>query len=198
MAEKWKMTGDLLDSCNCDPGCPCFFYSDPTKGKCNSLWVFHTRSGNYGDVKLDGLSVALVTMSPGNFWKGNLKAAIYFDETANPKQKEALETIFGGKAGGAPATLAGLIGSMMGSKTSKIEVDTSKKHVSIPGVLEYGLEPNMGGDNEPIGTTHHPFSPAIGTLNHAKGVSSHYSDYGTTLDNTGGDGVWATFDFSGP
>lgn len=198
MAVNWKMTGDLIDNCNCDPGCPCFFWSDPTKGHCDSLWVFHTQKGNYGDVRLDGLSVVLVTLSPGNFWKGNLKAAIYFDDKADTKQKEALETIFSGKAGGAPATLAGLIGTMIGSKSAKIEVDTGKKHVQIPGVMEYSLEPNLGGDKEPIGTTHHPFSPVIGTLNHAKGVNSHYSDYGMNLNHTGGDGVWASFDFSGP
>ncbi len=198
MAEKWKMNGDLLDNCNCDPGCPCFFYSDPTKGHCDSLWAFHTRTGKYGNVKLDGLNVVLVTMSPGNFWKGNLKAAVYFDERADSKQREALGTIFAGKAGGAPATLAGLIGTMLGTKYTKIEVDTRKPHVRIPGILEYRLEPNLGGDKKPIGTSHHPFSPAIDTLNHGKGVDSHYSDFGNTINCTGGDGIWSTFNFSGP
>jgi hypothetical protein len=198
MAEKWKMTGDILDNCNCDPGCPCLFYSDPTKGHCDSLWAFHTRTGNYGDVKLDGLNVVMVTMSPGNFWKGNLKAAVYFDERANPKQREALETIFAGKVGGAPATLAGLISNLLGTKYAKIEVDTGNRHARIPGILEFGLEPNLGGDKEPIGTSHHPFSPAMGTLNHGKGVDSHYTDFGNTLSGTGGDGLWSTFDFSGP
>lgn len=67
-----------------------------------------------------------------------------------------------------------------------------------PRDLEYGLEPNLGGDKKPIGTTHHPFSHAMDTLNHCKGVDSHWSDYGSTINGTGGNGLFTAFYFSGP
>src|SRR3990170_5029127 len=51
---KWKLDGDWINSCNCDSGCPCLFYSDPTRGFCEALDAFHIRKGKYGDVTLDG------------------------------------------------------------------------------------------------------------------------------------------------
>ncbi len=198
MAVKWKATGDLVDHCNCDPGCPCLFYSDPTQGHCDTMLAFHIRIGKYGNVKLDGLNFILMGLTPGNFWKGNWRAALYFDERADPKQREALETVFTGKAGGAPKMLAGLIGTILGSKYAKIEIDARKKHVRIPGVLEYRLDPNLGADKKPITLSHHPLYPDVGTINYAKAVTSHYSDFGVTLDNPGKDGFWSPFNFSGP
>ena len=198
MADKWKLTGDLLDTCNCDPGCPCFFYSDPTTGHCDTFFAFHTRSGKYGNVKLDGLNAVMVGMTPGNFWKGNWKAALYLDERADSKQRPALETIFSGKAGGAPSVMAGLIGTMLGMKYAKIEFDAGKKHVRIPDVLEFSLEPNLGADKKPMTLSHHPLYPDVDTLSYGKGVKTHYGDFGFKLDYAGKDGVWALFNFHGP
>ena len=198
MAAKWKLTGDLVDTCSCDPGCPCLFYSDPTLGHCDTFFAFHTRKGNYGNVKLDGLNALMVGMTPGNFWKGNWKAALYLDERADAKQREALEKIFTGKVGGAPKVMAGLIGTILGMKYAKIEIDARKRHVRIPGVLEYQLEPNLGGDKKPITLSHHPLYPDIGTVSYGKGVKTHYSDFGTTLDYAGKDGIWGPFNFHGP
>src|SRR3972149_3204884 len=98
MPEKWKLKGYWANSCSCDPGCPCLFYSDPTEG-------------NYGKVKLAGTSIVIMAKAPGNFWKGNWTAALYIDDKANPGQREALQTIASGKAGGPTALLASLIGA---------------------------------------------------------------------------------------
>src|SRR5918996_192549 len=50
----------------------------------------------------------------GNIWSGNTKInlAIFFDETANQEQREALNMIFTGKAGGFMAEIAKLIGEV--------------------------------------------------------------------------------------
>ncbi len=199
MAEKWTAEGDWVNTCSCDSGCPCLFYSDPTKGYCDSMDAFHIRKGKYGDVRLDGLNVVLASHSPGNLWKGNWTTAAYFDEKANPKQKKALETIFNGKAGGAPAVLAGLIGTLKGARWVSIKFDPKNHWVQVPDILEYRLKSTEGGNKKkPIQVTNHPLSPDVDSMNMGLGTKSHFRDFGMEFDNTGKDGNWAPFHFKGP
>jgi hypothetical protein len=52
----WSFEADYVETCNCDYGCPCNFNGFPTYGSCQTLILFHIRSGSYGDTKLDGPS----------------------------------------------------------------------------------------------------------------------------------------------
>jgi len=161
--------------------------------------AFHIRTGKYGDVTLDGLNVVMATHSPGNFWKGNWSAAVYLDKRANEAQQKALETVFGGKAGGPPAVLASLISEVKGTKWADVQIDPSKHWVSVPGVLEYQLKPTEGGDKgKPIQVANHPFAPAMESMNMGVGVKSSFKDMGMEWDNTGQDGNYANFHFEGP
>lgn len=199
MAEKWSLDGDWINSCSCDSGCPCLFYADPTHGHCDSMDGFHIRKGKYGKVSLDGLNAVMLGKAPGNFWKGNWTGALYLDKRATSEQRKALETIFGGKAGGPPSILAGLVSDNKGLKYAEVDIDPKKIWVSVPGVLEYQLKPTEGGDKKkPITVGNHPFSPAIDAMNMGIGIKSHYNDYGIQFDNTGKDGNYAPFHFKGP
>ena len=199
MPEQWSLEGDWINSCSCDSGCPCLFYSDPTMGHCDAMDGFHIRTGKYGNVSLNGLNAVMASHSPGNFWKGNWSAALYLDNKATKEQQTALETIFGGKAGGAPAMLAGLISDLKGMKWAPIDFDAGKIWVKVSGVLEYQLKPTEGGEKkEPIQVTNHPLSPAVDAMNMGIGVKSHFKDFGMEWDNTGKDGNYAAFHFKGP
>ena len=199
MPEQWALEGDWINSCSCDSGCPCLFYSDPTLGHCDSMDAFHIRTGKYGNVSLDGLNAVIASHSPGNFWKGNWSAALYLDNKASKEQQTALEVIFSGKSGGAPAMLAGLISDLKGMKWAPIEIDAGKIWVNVSGVLEYQLKPTEGGEKkEPIQVTNHPLSPAVDAMNMGIGVKSHFKDFGMEWDNTGKDGNYAAFHFTGP
>jgi hypothetical protein len=199
MPEKWSLDGDWINSCSCDSGCPCLFYSDPTMGHCDSMDAFHIRKGKYGGTSLDGLTAVLASHSPGNFWKGNWSAALYLDKRANKAQQAALEAIFGGKAGGPPALIASLIGDLKGMKWANIDFDAKKIWVSVPEVLEYQLKPTEGGDKKkPIQISNHPLAPAVEPMNMGIGAKSHFKDFGMEWDNTGKDGNFATFHFKGP
>src|SRR5215469_14702664 len=103
---RWHITGDFLENCNCTVVCPCTFSPNPpltrvpTPGFCEWAWGFHITSGNYGDVPLDGLNVAMFGYSPGIMAEGNWSVALYLDERANEQPRQALEAIFTGSAGG--------------------------------------------------------------------------------------------------
>ena len=72
--------------------------------------AYHVRSGFYGQIPLDGLNVLVLSYFKGNIWSGEVKASIglFFDEKANSQQREALQMIFSGKAGGFMAEFAKL------------------------------------------------------------------------------------------
>ena len=199
MAEKWKLEGDWINSCNCDSGCPCLFYSNPTQGSCEAIDAFHIGKGKYGTVALDGLNVVVASKTPGNFWKGNWTAAVYFDARASAKQRAALETLFMGKAGGALAVIAGMIGNLKGTKTAAIRIDTKARSITIPGVMDVQLKPTQGGDKgKPIQVSNNPFAPAMDPMYMGIGLRATFSDYGMKFNNLDKDGNWAPFRMSGP
>ena len=82
--------------------------------------------------------MALATFE-GNIWAGETKAimGVFLDERADQRQREALETIFGGRAGGFPAVFAELIGEMRGIEFVPIEFeiasDLSHWRAEVPG-----------------------------------------------------------------
>ena len=99
---KWNIEADFLQACNCDYGCPCEFSAPPTRGFCEGLGAWRITRGHYGDVPLDGLSMAFVARWPKAIHEGNGTVCLFFDERANPSQRDALLQIASGKAGGLP------------------------------------------------------------------------------------------------
>src|SRR5882762_4472485 len=99
---KWSVEADYLQACNCDYGCPCEFEAPPTMGFCQGLGIYRINEGKFGDVALDGLGIAFVISFPKAMHQGNGTGGWFIDERANPQQRQALETILSGKAGGMP------------------------------------------------------------------------------------------------
>ena len=104
---RWHLDGDWFDVCKCDVPCPCEFARSPTNGECDGVLAWHVRKGTYGDVRLDGFNVVALGSFKGNLWEGaKATMGIFIDERADPRQREALQTIFGGQAGGWPGQFA--------------------------------------------------------------------------------------------
>ena len=75
---------------------------------CRGLLAWHVREGHFGDVRLDGFKLLALGTFEGNIWAGEakLRMGLFIDERADERQREALQTIFGGQAGGWPARFA--------------------------------------------------------------------------------------------
>jgi len=135
---QWHIKGDWWDLCNCAIGCPCVFGSEPTLGYCEGVMGWVIREGSYGDVSLDGVGVAMVIHFEGSVFKKNREFGFLIDERANPEQREALQTIFTGKAGGAFAAWADLTISVDGIEfvPMNISLDDEEWRVEVPGLIE--------------------------------------------------------------
>jgi hypothetical protein len=204
---RWSLQGDYFENCSCDVLCPCEvsplgpLMAEPTQGHCEVALAFHIDSGRFGDVPLDGLSLVAVGRTPGVMSQGNMKMGVYVDDRANPRQQEALQTIFSGGAGGPMAAFAPLISEMLGVKTVPISFrkDGKKRAVVIPNVMDMGVEaiPSMKPDGSEVWLGFgHPFAPDQLAIAVGK-AGSTFSDYGMSWDNSGKNGHYARIDWSG-
>jgi hypothetical protein len=97
---QWTLKGTALIACNCDYGCPCNFNARPTTGQCEGGWIWNIESGSVNDVPLDALTFSLIARWPGAIHEGNGEAIALVDERADPRQRQAMDTLLSGTVGG--------------------------------------------------------------------------------------------------
>ena len=97
---KWEFEADYFTMCNCAWGCPCNFNARPTEGHCHGAGIYRIKKGFFGKARLDGAKFAGCYWFPGLVENGNGKGRAYIDAKASPAQRQALEAISSGKAGG--------------------------------------------------------------------------------------------------
>jgi hypothetical protein len=202
---RWQISGDYFENCNCEVVCPCvfstkpIFQEKPTQGFCEVALAFHVEQGQYGDVALDGLNAIVMARSPGTMSEGNWTAAVYLDERADERQREALQTIFTGAGGGPLGGLAPLISSVLGVKAVPIAYHKEEKRraVEIPGVMQMAVRatPGLDPEKEVWATNAHPFAPA-GVAMAVGDTRSTWADYGLRWDNSGKNGHYAPIKWS--
>lgn len=152
---EWHVAGDWFDVCKCNVPCPCEFAQAPTYGDCDGVLAYHIREGSYGGVRLDGLNVVGLSSFVGNIWAGETKATMgmFIDERADDRQREALQMIMSGQAGGFPATFAELIGEMRGIEFAPIEFeiadDLAYWRAEVPGRVVAKAEALTGPTTPP-------------------------------------------------
>jgi hypothetical protein len=111
--------------------------------------------GTYKTV-LDGLNVLGIGSFTGNFWTGQVKDAVmgfFIDERANEQQRDALQMIFSGNAGGFIAKFVKLVGEIRGIEfaLTKFEIadDLSFWSAEIPGKIAAKAEALTGAITPP-------------------------------------------------
>jgi hypothetical protein len=204
-AAKWKISGEYVESCNCDYLCPCI-YTNPqapaTHDQCTSLQVYRIERGSYGETALDGLAFALVIRSGRVMADGNWIFAGVVDEAASPAQRQALSDIVSGTAGGTPARIREtLVGDFRGVEVKPIvfSSDGLKRAASIPGLLEFAIEgvPSRRKNGEPfyLDNTAHPANSRLAL---ARSERTRLHGFGLELEvsGRGNNGHFAPFSWS--
>lgn len=202
---QWSIRGEYFENCNCDVICPCLhsqLRARPTKGHCDVVLIFNIEQGRYGNVTLDGLNFIMALTTPGAMSEGNATAALYIDERANEQQREALSTVASGQAGGPPALVGEFIPitNFLGVKFVPINFrkEGLQRGASVPGILDFNVEGMAGANPEDAQWLDNVFHPASTRLAVAQGTRSTYQDYDFNWDNTGQNGHFAPFSWSGP
>ncbi len=203
---QWSMRGDYFENCNCDVICPCAptrGQARPDNGNCDAVLIFEVAEGNHGDVSLDGLVFVVAFTTPGLMSEGNGTAAVYVDERASPQQRDALSAVASGKVGGPPALIFERLiaeNNFLGVKFVPISFrkEGHKRGVSIPEILESNVEGLTGANGDDVEWLDNIGHPANTRLALARGTGNTYRDYDFNWDNTGKNGHFAEFRWSGP
>ncbi len=165
------------------------------------MLAWHIEKGKYGDTSLDGLNVALAAYSPGHMMKVKWDIALYLDEKATPAQREALTTIYAGKAGGEPAALGPLVGKVLGVKSVPIHFTATGKERSlrIPKIAEMEIAALPGGGGKDSTLENLPFIAVPNqTIVVAKSKRLSLHDHGMDWSVSEKNGFYSPFSFKGP
>src|SRR5438105_4165637 len=205
---QWHAKGHWFDVCKCSIPCPCTFAQPPTDNTCEAILAWHIDSGRFGTTDLSGLNVVALGAFTGNLWAGaKAQLAIYIDERADNAQKEALQAIWGGQAGGWMAGFAALVETVRGVTTAHIDFevadDLSSWRVEIPAVALGEAQALTGPTTLPGKRVQGHKAPAaeggpgqiatwgVATTDRAKG-------FGFAWDRSGKSSKHFPFDWSGP
>jgi hypothetical protein len=208
---KWRVVGDWFDVCKCSIPCPCEFAQAPTYGDCDGILAYNIKNGDYGGTPLDGLNVLALASFKGNIWAGDgktkLNMAIFFDERADKQQREALNMIFSGKAGGFMAEIAKLIGEVRGIEYAPIKFelaeDLSHWSAEIPGKVLAKAEALTGPTTPPgkrVQTINPPGSEVGpgGVATWGKAITDEANVLGFKWERNGKSSKHIPFEWSGP
>jgi hypothetical protein len=200
---QWRLKGEYFENCNCDILCPCILPvppGDPTEGHCDVALAFHIQEGDFNGVPLAGLNFVVAAYTPGNMGAGNWTTGFYVDERASEPQRQAIERILSGEVGGPMVRWVSLTTDFRGTKYCPITFESRGKtrSVSIPDVMDFSVEGITAGRRPEVMRLENTGHPVSSTLALARGTASTYSDHGMTWDNTGKNGHYAPFEWSGP
>ena len=203
MTEPWEIHGELVLSCNCDVFCPCVVSlgkSQPTQGVCHTWWSLHIEEGRSGDESLDGLNAAVLMDVPGPLAEGKWTVALYLDERATDRAREALTEILSGRAGGTTGWFSIMIAEFLGAKTVPIHFEAQGKgwRVEIPRIIDGSVEPIAGADDEgvtKVTNTGYWMAPDVVVC---RGSRSRFRDWGRNWDLSGRSAEYARVDWKGP
>jgi hypothetical protein len=145
----WFIEGVEFSNCNCDYGCPCQFELRPTHGHCRGFEVIRIDKGHFGDVRLDGLHMALLYAWPGAVFEGGGAIQAIVEERADEAQRYALVTVlYGGETEEAKthwwvyhAMASTVHDPLFAPIELAVDMEARRARVSIPGVLESSGRP---------------------------------------------------------
>jgi hypothetical protein len=172
--------------------------------------AYHINSGHYGETPLNGLNVMMVGSFKGNAWAGEVKdakGAFFFDERANEKQREALQMIFMGKAGGFIAELAKVFGDIRGVEFVPIKFELAKDlaywSAEVPGKVVAKAEALTGPMTPPGKRVQLHNAPGSETgpgqvATWGRALASEANAMGFKFDWKGRSSKHIPFDWSGP
>ena len=149
MSENWSIAGELALSCSCTLFCPCVLSlgnHPPTEGECLTWAGIRIDEGQYGDVDLTGLNVALMIEIPGLMSRGNWTAALFVDERAEIQAVRGLTRIFSGRVGGSTGLLKILVSRFLGIEQTPITYETegASRIVKVKDVIDGTITPVPG------------------------------------------------------
>jgi hypothetical protein len=123
----WSLTAEMIESCNCNMLCPCWFAVKDLmvfdRDYCAGPLLFRIQQGSAEGVAIAGLSIVVAVVFPGpTLFDGNGTARLYISDAASAEQRSQLEPIFQGKKGGPMEIYASFISTWIPTTIAAIDI----------------------------------------------------------------------------
>jgi len=124
------------------------FSQNCTHARCKGYWALRIDEGAFGGVSLGGTRAVIAFDTPQRMIDGGWLETIIIDEAASQAQRQALETIFMGHAGGPWEKLAAFVATRQPTEFRAIELEDegSVKRLSIVDRLKSVVTQIRGRD----------------------------------------------------
>lgn len=148
----WWARGLLFENCNCQAVCPGHVHFEQlcTHERCVGYWAVRFDEGEFDGVPLAGARAVILYDSPRKMIEGGWLEALVIDAAASGAQREGVEAILTGQAGGPWGVLARFVGRRLATRylPIRIEDEAKTKRVVVEGVLDGRVEALRGRDRD--------------------------------------------------
>ncbi len=193
----WNASGLLFENCNCTVVCPghTHFSQNCTHERCVGFWAIRFDEGSFGEVELAGTRAVVVYDSPQRMIDGDWTEGLVVDGRATEAQRDAVEQILTGRAGGPWKVLGRFVGRRLPTRLAEIEMEDEEalKRVAVEGLLEGTVEPIRGRDRSRPVTVQNMFNQIHAPEQVIARGSSTYDDGTVSFTNEETHGLWSRF-----
>ncbi|MBS9717253.1 DUF1326 domain-containing protein [Pseudohalocynthiibacter aestuariivivens] len=169
----WNLTGELVETCNCNMLCPCWFGQADLmlldQGYCATSLLLRVNEGSHNGVDISGQNAIANLHFPGpTLFDGNGTGRIFVDTGASDAQANALEAILQGGSGGGMEVPASLLSSWLPTKRSAITVSEADGAISanVEGIGEMSSKRLVNELGKTMSLHNSVFSMAFGFNDH--------------------------------
>ena len=169
-----------------------------THQRCLGYWAIRFDEGEFDGVSLGGLSAVIVYDSPQHMIEGDWREGIVIDEQASEAQRDAIEALLTGRAGGPWAVLARFVSKRLPTRHLPIRIeDRGKvKRVVVPGLLESTIEAIRGRDKSKAVTFENMFNQIHATSQVIAKGAARYDDGEIVFDTDETHALYSDFSWS--
>ena len=197
---KWWAKGLLFENCNCRVVCPGHVHFDQlcTFDRCVGYWAIHFEAGEFDGVSLGELNAVVIYDTPQHMISGNWTEAILIDQGASAAQREKIEDILSGKAGGPWEVLARFVARRLATRFVPIQIEDlgKTKRVVIDGLLESSIEAIRGRDKSRTVTFENMFNQIHAPSQVIARGGTRYDDGEIQIKNDQSHALYSNFDWS--
>ena len=195
----WWARGLLFENCTCTLVCPGHMHFSQlcTYERCKGYWAIRVDEGRYGDVPLDGLKAVIAYDAPQRMIDGGWTQALVIDVTATTPQRDAVETILTGRAGGPWAKLATFVATQFPAEFLPIDLADAgvTKRVSIRDRLTGVIEQIRGRDRTKPVVFDNSFNQIHAPRQELYRGDTEYDDGRIVVHNAGSHGLASHFEW---
>ena len=146
----WHASGLLFENCSCQLLCPAHISFKQTcdGDRCRGHWAFHIADGGFDDTPLADLNAVVVFEAPTRMYDGGWIQTFYIDARATAPQRDALEAIFSGTAGGPWEILGRFVSHQLDSRfvPMRFEDTGREKRLTVPDLFQTSVTAIRGSD----------------------------------------------------